>query len=57
MTDIRKNRGKGNSYGEAWHNSPLWKSIDKPVKTDECRHNKIVWSADGKTCKECGVKL
>lgn len=23
MTDIRKNRGKGSNYGEAWHSSPF----------------------------------
>ncbi len=52
----REGRGRGNTYGEKWHSSKLWDSVKKS-KREGCQHNKIAYKADGKECKECGVKL
>lgn len=58
MTDARQNRGSGNNYGKAWHESKLWDNIDaKNKRVDGCQHNSIKFTANGKVCNQCGERL
>ena len=51
----RKGRGRGNNYGKAWQESPLWDSL--PAKTDGCKHLNTKFTAAGQECKNCGELL